>query len=210
MVEKRNRVMGLFPTPLMHAQTVIGGALLQEVQARIEAEHRERNTHTGLLSHTAMVSASEDALFARVAAEARPAVLEFGELLFGERLDWAIKEIWVNVLETGGHQALHNHANSFISGVIYLTEHHPRTGTVFHKQLGGSDYSFVNQNRGVKNGPFNASKWQSPPMKPGDMVLFPSYLLHEVPKNEGGRRITMAFNALPDRLDSWGYTVRFG
>ena len=39
------------------------------------------------------------------------------------------------------------------------------------------------------------------------MVLFPSYLLHEVPRNQGAQRITMAFNAIPDRLDSWGYSI---
>ena len=39
------------------------------------------------------------------------------------------------------------------------------------------------------------------------MILFPSYLLHEVPRNQGDQRITLAFNAIPDRLDSWGYTI---
>ena len=43
--------------------------------------------------------------------------------MFGERLGWSLKEMWVNVLDTGGRQAMHNHANSFISGVVYLTPH---------------------------------------------------------------------------------------
>ena len=30
-----------------------------------------------------------------------------------------------------------------------------------------------------------------------------------VPPNAGERRITLAFNAIPARLDSWGYTVGF-
>jgi len=50
----------------------------------------------------------------------------------------------------------------------------------------------------------------SPAPEPGDMVLFPSYLMHAVPPNKGGRRITLSFNALPTQLDSWGYVVRFG
>jgi len=40
-------------------------------------------------------------------------------------------------------------------------------------------------------------------------VLFPSFLMHAVPPNEGDRRITMAFNAIPTRLDSWGYAIQF-
>jgi hypothetical protein len=39
------------------------------------------------------------------------------------------------------------------------------------------------------------------------MLLFPSYLLHEVPINRGGRHVSLAFNAIPNRLDSWGYTL---
>jgi hypothetical protein len=42
------------------------------------------------------------------------------------------------------------------------------------------------------------------------MVLFPSYLMHAVPPNQGARRITLSFNAIPSQLDSWGYVVRFG
>jgi hypothetical protein len=41
------------------------------------------------------------------------------------------------------------------------------------------------------------------------LILFPSYLLHEVPVNPGGERVTLAFNAIPDRLDAWGYAVGF-
>jgi hypothetical protein len=33
--------------------------------------------------------------------------------------------------------------------------------------------------------------------------------MHAVPPNRGERRITLAFNAIPLRLDSWGYVVRF-
>ena len=41
-------------------------------------------------------------------------------------------------------------------------------------------------------------------------MLFPSYLLHAVPANPGERRITMALNAIPTQLDSWGYKISFG
>ena len=43
----------------------------------------------------------------------------------------------------------------------------------------------------------------------GDIVFFPSYLMHAVPPNPGGQRITLAFNAIPTRLDSWGYKIAF-
>jgi uncharacterized protein (TIGR02466 family) len=129
--------------------------------------------------------------------------------LFGEAMGWSLKEMWVNVLDTGGHQAMHNHANSFISGVVYLTPTHPSARTVFMKSPGGVEYSFKNDHPGVVTGPYNAEKWISPQPEPGDLVMFPSFLMHAVPPNEGERRITMALNAIPAQLDSWGYTIKF-
>jgi hypothetical protein len=51
--------------------------------------------------------------------------------------------MWVNVLDTGGRQAMHNHANSFVSGVVYLTPTHPDARTVFMKSPGGTDFAFA-------------------------------------------------------------------
>lgn len=203
------QVFPLFPTPAMHVPGALPIDLVRVVLDRVLAEARDTNSKSDLLSHTKMVRPEEDALFAKIPPLIAAHLGEFGALLFGEKLVWHIKEIWVNVLETGGNQALHNHANSFISGVIYLTEQHPGSGTVFHKALGGSNYSFVNQNARTRLGPYSASRWQIPRVSPGDMILFPSYMLHDVPTNKGARRVTMAFNCLPEQLDSFGYTVRF-
>ena len=104
---------------------------------------------------------------------------------------------------------IHNHANSFISGVVYLTHTHADSRTVFMKSPGGTDYTFKNDNAGVVAGAFNAEKWVGPAPEPGDVVLFPSYLMHAVPTNPGERRISLAFNAIPTHLDSWGYRVSF-
>lgn len=209
MNKQMSKVHGLFPSPVMQVPGCITNPLLSQIVQKVERDAKHRNAHSEKLSHTAMVNAQDDPLYAQAAASIAPRVLEFGTLLFGEEITWQIKEIWVNTLEAGGHQAIHNHANSFISGIVYLTPPPEGTGTVFHKALGGTDYSFVNQNRQTRTGPFNAERWQVPQMRAGDMVLFPSYMLHEVPQNRGHRRISMAFNALPERLDSWGYQVRF-
>ena len=137
-----------------------------------------------------------------------PLLPEFGTLLFGERLGWSLKEMWVNVLDTGGRQAMHNHANSFISGVVYLTRTHADARTVFMKSRVART-SLSRTTTPACDRPYNADKWISPPPEPGDVVLFPSYLMHAVPINPGERRITLAFNAIPTHLDSWGYRVSF-
>ena len=81
--------------------------------------------------------------------------------------------------------------------------------TLFMRPLGGSDFSFRHHTRSAAMGPFNAGKYVLPEAEPGDLVLFPSYLYHEVPRNQGEQRITVAFNAIPDSLDCWGYRINF-
>src|SRR5690242_1940161 len=155
-------------------------------------------------------SSSVSPLFVEAAQLITPKLVDYGSHLFGERMGWSIKEVWVNVLDTGGRQAMHNHANSFISGVVYLTPTHPSSQTVFMKSPGGTDFMFKNDHPGMTPNEFCADKWISPAPRPGDMVLFPSYLMHAVPPNQGERRITLSFNAIPTVLRSWDYLIRFG
>jgi uncharacterized protein (TIGR02466 family) len=204
-----DEVIPLFPTPVYRSRGILEARLVTALIAHFTALATDPNKSSGNLAHTRILQPGESPLFAEVAACITPKLAEFGLQLFGERLPWMLKEMWVNVLDTGGHQSVHNHANSFISGVVYLTPTHPDSQTVFMKALGGTDFKFKNDHARVQAGPYNSDKWISPTPSPGDMILFPSYLLHSVPPNPGQRRITLAFNAIPAQLDSWGYMVRF-
>jgi Putative 2OG-Fe(II) oxygenase len=201
-------VIGLFPTPFMRAPAALGPELVSGLAQHFSAVADQANNASPNLVHTALLRPSDNPLLIEAARILTPLLAQFGALMFGEHLGWSLKEMWVNVLDTGGQQAVHNHANSFISGVVYLTPTHPQARTVFMKSVGG-DFSFKNDNAGVTTGPYNADKWISMQPEPGDVVLFPSYLLHAVPPNPGERRISMAFNAIPTRLDSWGYKIAF-
>jgi hypothetical protein len=202
-------VVGLFPTPFMRVSGALNRDLVGGLAAHFSALAGQANNASANLVHTSMLKPSDSPLLVEAAALITPLLTDFGALLFGERLGWSLKEMWVNVLDTGGRQAMHNHANSFISGVAYLTRTHPEARTVFMKPPGGTDFSFKNDHAGVNTGPYNADKWISMPPEPGDVVLFPSYLLHAVPANPGERRITLSFNAIPTHLDSWGYKIAF-
>ncbi len=204
-----DEITGLFPTPFMRAPATLPAELVQGLVEHFSSLALQDNNSSANLSHTQMLKPGDSPLLVEAAARVTPKLADFGALLFGERIGWSLKEMWVNVLDRGGHQAMHNHANSFISGVVYLTPTHPASRTVFMKSPGGIDFSFKNDHAGVATGPFNAEKWISPQPEPGDLVLFPSYLLHAVPPNPGERRITLAMNAIPSRLDSWGYAINF-
>ncbi len=205
-----DEVEGLFPTPVLRAPGLLDRALVAALADQIRDAHTRKNAASSLLSHTEIVQPGVSKLYGMLAQIAGPKLVEFGVLLFGDRLRWAIKEMWTNVMETGGSQSVHSHANSFASGIVYLSPSHPSARTVFVRNPGAGEFNFRNNTKTAKIGPFNAGKWVTPAIEPGDMLLFPSYLLHEVPRNEGSQRITLAFNAIPERLDSWGYSVSFG
>jgi uncharacterized protein (TIGR02466 family) len=193
----------------MRVERLLDDDLIRQLVGEVGAQATLANAKSDQLSHTEIMSPGTRESFVRASERIQPKLVEFGALLFGEDLEWAIKEIWVNLLETGGRQSVHTHSNSFISGVLYLTDPHPSANLVFHKGIGGTDYIFKNQHKNVRYGPYNGDKWVVPKITAGDLVLFPSYLLHEVPTNRGERRISVAFNAIPARLDSFGYAINF-
>jgi uncharacterized protein (TIGR02466 family) len=204
-----SEVIGLFPTPLMRCERLLDQASIAAFAARIKELQKTKNAKSKMLCHTEIVDPDSDEVFFRLGNVLYNQVVDFGKVLFGEELRWSMKEMWVNVMETGGFQSIHSHANSFISGVVYLTKPHPTSRIVFTKGLGGTEFVFNNFNKNAKIGPFNGAKWFLPEVSPGDLILFPSYLLHEVPLNQGGQRVSIAFNAIPERLESSGYAVRF-
>jgi hypothetical protein len=204
-----DEVFGIFPTPFMRAPGTLGKPLVAGLVEHFTTRATRDNNSSPNLSHTEMLRPSDSPLLVEAAALIAPKLVDFGVHLFGERLRWLPKEMWVNVLDTGGRQAMHNHANSFISGIVYLTPTHPSSHTVFMKSPGGTEFMFRNDHKGTTPGEFSADKWVSPAPEPGDMVLFPSYVMHAVPPNQGDRRITLSFNAIPSELNSWGYVTRF-
>ena len=203
-----DEIYRLFPTPFMRASGALPAPLVQSLLNHFASRTTQDNNASANLTHTEMIRPNDSPLFAQAAELVGPKVVEFGTQMFGERIPWLLKEMWVNVMDAGGRQAIHNHANSFVSGVVYLTPTHPGSQTVFMKSPGGHDFMFKNDHARVTPTEFSADKWISPAPEPGDLVLFPSYVLHAVPPNQGARRVTLSFNAIPSRLDSWGYVVR--
>lgn len=201
--------MGLFPTPFMTCPGALTADMVERLRQRAVSAQKKSNVRTDLLSHTEMIDPKDDQDFNEVGRVIAPRLEEFGVAMFGEKLAWTVKEAWLNVLQKGGSQFIHSHANSFVSGVIYLSEQHASARTMFVKSMGGTEFVFKNDSDGAEIGKYNGEKWRVPPMSPGDMVLYPSYLLHGVPPNQGGERVTLALNAIPNRLKSFGYEIRF-
>src|SRR5262245_9733427 len=144
-----DEVISLFPTPFLRAPQVLPREATSGLVQHFSRLASEENNSSANLAHTKMLQPGDSPLLVEVASMITPKLIEFGVLLFGERIGWSIKEMWVNVLDPGGRQAMHNHANSFISGVVYLTRTHPESTTVFMKSPGGLDFSFKNDHPGI-------------------------------------------------------------
>lgn len=204
------QLYNLFPTPVLRIKSFLSEVQIEQIIESVEHSVVMTNAKSEHLSHTQVADPATDPLYQAVTEQAQDHLRDFGFLLFGENLEWSIKDMWTNVLSAGGHQSLHSHANSFISGVIYLTDIDASAHTVFHNSMGGRHFVFSNTHAESQVTPYNGDQWVASECRRGDMILFPSYMLHAVPRNEGQRRISMAFNALPNRLKSWDYSISFG
>ena len=202
-------LLNLFPTPVLHKKRLFSGGSLSDIRRKVGQQETRGNHADEGLSHTITGPVSVF-MTDETTSLLRDAIAELGTCLFGQVLDWQIKEAWANVLEPGGEQVMHLHANSFISGVVYLTGSHPSANLVMHRPSGGFDFVFSNHNRETELNVYNAPRQQLGPIDAGDVILFPSYLMHSVPTNEGEARLSLAFNAIPHALETWGYRILFG
>ena len=94
---------------------------------------------------------------------------------------------WVSIKRPGQRHEAHTHANSVISGVYYW-------------EPVQQPIAFLNPKTveiGITQSNFNTS-FTLNEIKPGSLVLFPSYLKHWVPINDTDLpRKSLAFNTIP-------------
>ncbi len=106
---------------------------------------------------------------------------------------------WFHVTRKGGYQGTHNHANASWSGIFCVdpgdpVAERPESGAVrFHDPRSGSNYYMDAGNSRLKLG-YRHGGYQIQ-HEAGRLLIFPSYVLHEVFPYMGERpRIVVAFN----------------
>ena len=109
-----------------------------------------------------------------------------------EELDVYFTQSWLNIIQPGESHHEHSHANSFVSGVFYVS-------TVEDDKITFGDPN-VKVRGALKISKSEYHVWNSPswyfPVVNGDLVLFPSWLSHKVERNEKATtdRISISFN----------------
>ena len=118
---------------------------------------------------------------------------------------------WVNIMSKGGYQSVHNHANSIISGVLYLKSEpgHPPLKFIKYKM---ETRPFISLGEHYKKINPNTATTLSFPCIQDDMFIFNSYMTHGHDVNElESERVGIAWNGLVNFVekDEDLYRIRF-
>ncbi|WP_395711830.1 TIGR02466 family protein [Reyranella sp.] len=147
-------------------------------------------TSYGSLDRLHLVSS----LFAQLRRRIDPRVKAFASALHYDLAGRALvmTDCWVNVMGTGTVHSMHLHPSSFISGTYYVT---------VPKGAGRLKFEDPRLSRHMATPPRHADAperfraFVSVAAQAGDLVLFESWLRHEVPPARfSGERISISFN----------------
>ncbi|SVD80675.1 uncharacterized protein METZ01_LOCUS433529, partial [marine metagenome] len=112
-----------------------------------------------------------------------------------DKVNLKITQSWLNKIKPQEFQQLHTHPNSYISGVLYISCL-PNDSIVFTDRNHGS---FNNIEFPIEESTFWNCWHCGIPVKEGDLVIFPSWIMHHVEMNDtkDKERISLAFNTFP-------------
>src|SRR5258708_31250168 len=110
-----DQIEPLFPIPLLRSPRLLPQSLNEAAVAAIRSARIENNLRSDQLFHTEVADPRDNKLFAEIAELTVPKLVDFGVLMFGEKLRWTVKEMWTNMLETGGRQTPHTPPPTFLS-----------------------------------------------------------------------------------------------
>lgn len=197
---QKDKFEKLFSTPLLrfsvpdHAR--LDAALLAEGQRLRQEDEGVAKSNRGGWHSAGNLFKRPEPCFVELAALAQEAVFEATRSITSkvDPTDLDLKIFaWMNMNPAGGFNAPHTHPGAHWSGVYYASQPQVETGN-------SGMIEFLDPRSDLPNWRlFNAAAFRpKKKIRPaaGEMVLFPSYLVHWVYPNETDHeRVTIAFNA---------------
>ena len=110
--------------------------------------------------------------------------------------EFFLTESWINISGKGGHQRIHNHANSILSGVLYLKSEPKHPPLEFFKMTVPQE-PFISQTEHYKLGNPHTTHTLAFPCTQDTMIVFNSHLYHgHEPSAIEEERVGIAWNGL--------------
>lgn len=111
-----------------------------------------------------------------------------------DNIKLVVTQSWLNFTDKTQYHHKHYHHNSVISGCLYINAHRESDCIMFTKMSNGEPW----QIQALEQNYFNCNEF-TVPVNTGDIILFPSNLIHSVPKTDHEyTRISLAFNSFWD------------
>lgn len=192
----------LFATPVYRASLDAAGNPALEAACRSIAEDDaagqrwcEKNAYLGYTSYASLNDLSwRFPEFKRLAKALDPHARAFAKALgfdlAGRKL--ALDSLWINILPTGAGHSGHIHPHSVISGTYYVAM--PAGAKPLRLEDPRLPLMMAAPTR-RKSAPQDQQPFVDMPAQPGELLLWESWLRHEVPPNlADGDRISISFN----------------
>jgi uncharacterized protein (TIGR02466 family) len=151
----------------------------------------EKHGYAGYTSYASVSDlAQRSAPFARLES-----IINSHAAVFAKSLQWQLRggkpkcdSLWVNVLPQGGSHTSHIHTNAVLSGTYYVNAPQGSSPIVFEDPR----HAMMMAAPPRKNGSYESRKPQA-----GTLMLWESWLRHEVPMNRAAtERISASFNCV--------------
>jgi uncharacterized protein (TIGR02466 family) len=181
-------LIGLFPTPLYHTRLDREFSPLEKSFVEKEAEEPENNI--GNMIGKGMHVLSDPAMTdIRMFIERHIRIFMKEVYAPASPVYAYITQSWLNYTYPGQAHHAHMHDNSFLSGVLYINAHEDAITFISGR---GHSIRLTTDNYN----PFNSDTWKVP-VESGDLIIFPSRLVHMVestPTDRTMTRVSLAFN----------------
>ena len=190
MERLRYKVEGVFPCPLYttHRESNLDESELQDVESIIKGGMRNNKYNS-----TSNDSYIFNTKLGKIKKFCEQHIESYVEKVINPKddLNFYITQSWLNLTKHGESHQQHWHPNSIISGVFYISTAE-NDGIFFHNPLNKVKEMF--NILSVSSNMFNSGK-RMLPVKALDLILFPSWVEHNVNTNQGDKdRISIAFN----------------
>ena len=207
-------VLSILPTPVAIIPCPFHDKLKATVMDHIQGEDVNDlayNVNSGNLKHIGHYSVlMDDVKYGRFRTWCEEQALIFARDVKGDYIQEHIQvtDSWFNISGQGGHQHPHCHGNSYLSGVYYVNFNDEE---LVPTHFTNSESLFQQMKPSLINLPIKYTDYNQDNKvmaKEGELMLFPSQVLHGYDLNQGENRVTMSMNYMPTVLTNGDYGWR--